>query len=109
MKFVRAVAKLITNALAYTSDSGNITVVIEEKNSSLLLKIQDDGIGIPLENHSSIFQKFTTANALGMADEPAKQQGLYIVKNIIEWHNGQIWFESKHKQGTTFFIEIPKN
>ncbi len=109
MKFLHAVAKLFTNALTFTPDSGNITVAVEEKSDSLLIKVQDDGFGIPAETQPSIFHKSTEEKRPGSQNESTSGLGLYTVKNIIEWHNGNIWFESKHREGTTFFIEIPKD
>ncbi len=108
MKLINAIAKLFTNALTYTPETGNITVAVEEKSDSLLIKIQDDGLGIPAEMQSSIFLKSMEDDKTGRTKTVAGI-GLYTVKNIIEWHNGRIWFESKPKEGTTFFVEIPKD
>jgi two-component system sensor histidine kinase VicK len=53
--------------------------------------------------------KFTKARRTGIKGEPTTGLGMSIIKTIIEWHNGQIWFENAEGKGTTFFVQIPKN
>jgi signal transduction histidine kinase len=71
------------------------------------LVVQDSGPGIPRERHSKIFERFERANAnknvggLGL--------GLFIVKTIIEAHEGTINIESDKGQGTKFIIKLPLN
>jgi two-component system sensor histidine kinase VicK len=107
-KFMQIFNNLITNALKFTKDQGTISLSIEERTDSVLFIFSDDGIGIPEELHSELFEKFTSARRKGLHGEPSIGLGLSIVKTIVEWHKGKIWFESKENSGTTFYIEIPK-
>ena len=107
-KFMQVINNLISNAIKFTPDGGEITVALEEKEDTVLIKIADTGIGIPGKYHATLFEKFTTARREGIKGEPSVGLGMSIIKTIVEWHQGHIWFESEVNKGTTFYIEIPK-
>ncbi len=110
IKFFQVITNLISNAVKFTPDDGKITIRVEdqEKEGKVLITIQDNGIGIPKKYHASLFDKFTKARRPGLRQEPTTGLGMSIIKTIVQWHKGRIWFESKENQGTTFFVEIPK-
>jgi two-component system sensor histidine kinase VicK len=70
--------------------------------------VADNGIGIPLSMQAGLFEKFTRARRPGIRGEESVGLGMSIIKTIVEWHGGRIWFESKENEGSTFFVEIPK-
>ena len=107
-KFMQAINNLISNAIKFTPDGGEITVALEEKEETVLIKIADTGIGIPEKYHATLFEKFTRARRPGIKGEPSVGLGMSIIKTIVEWHQGKIWFESQENKGTTFYLEIPK-
>lgn len=107
-KFIQVITNLLSNALKFTPEDGNITVYIKDQGKNVLIKIQDDGIGIPEDLQPFLFDKFTIAKRPGILGEPTTGLGMSIIKTIVEWHNGRIWFESAEGKGTTFSIEIPK-
>ena len=107
-KFMQALNNLISNAIKFTPDGGEITVSLEEKEGTVLIKVADTGIGIPGKYHATLFDKFTRARRPGIKGEPSVGLGMSIIKTIVEWHQGHIWFQSQENKGTTFFIEIPK-
>jgi two-component system sensor histidine kinase VicK len=106
-KFMQVINNLISNSMKFTPDGGTITVTLEAKEETVLIIISDTGIGIPEEFQSRLFDKFTKARRPGLNGEEPVGLGMSIVKTIVEWHNGKIWFESVENQGTTFYIEIP--
>ena len=108
VKFMQVINNLISNAIKFTYDGGVITTRIEDKNKSVVISIQDDGIGIPEHLREGLFEKFTKATRPGIKGEPSVGLGMSITKTIVEWHDGTIGFESKENKGTTFYIEIPK-
>ena len=108
-KFMQVINNLLSNALKFTRDTDEIKVIIEDKETTVLIQVADTGIGIPKELQPFIFDKFTKARREGIHGEPTIGLGLSIIKTIIEWHQGRIWFESAEGNGTTFYIEIPKN
>ncbi len=108
-KFMQVVNNLLSNALKFTRDEDEIKVILKESETTVFIKVQDTGVGIPAHLQPYIFDEFTKARREGIHGEPTTGMGLSVIKTIVGWHNGHIWFESKEGQGTTFFIEIPKN
>ena len=107
-KFSQVINNLISNSIKFTRDGGVIKVGIEDKEEKVLITVADNGIGIPENRQEDLFEKFTRARRPGLKGEPSVGLGMSIIKTIVEWHNGKIWFESKENKGTTFFIELPK-
>jgi two-component system sensor histidine kinase VicK len=106
-KFMQVINNLISNALKFTPNGGKINIHIQGKKETILISIADTGIGIPQAFHNTLFDKFTNARRPGLNGEESTGLGMSIIKTIIEWHGGSIWFNSKENIGTTFFIEIP--
>ena len=107
-KFMQAINNLLSNAIKFTHDNGVISIDLSEGENSMLIKIQDNGIGIPQQFHDELFDKFTRARREGLRGEPSTGLGMSIIKTIVGWHQGKIWFESEENVGTTFYIELPK-
>ena len=108
-KFMQVITNLLSNSLKFTPDTGYIRVFIEDLEKNVLIKVQDNGIGIPESLQPYLFDKFTKARRKGLHGEQSTGLGMSIIKTIVEWHHGRIWFESTEGIGTTFFIEIPKD
>ncbi|MDO8555046.1 MAG: HAMP domain-containing sensor histidine kinase [bacterium] len=101
-----ALNNIVDNAVRYSRDC-DINIVVKEAQE-ILIEITDIGIGIPSDQQDRIFTKlFRARNAISL--EPNETGlGLFIAKNIIEKHNGRIWFVSSENKGTTFFVALPK-
>ena len=97
---------LIENAIKYTPESGQIRVLLHADNSFLVLRIADDGIGIPPQDQPFIFDKFFRTNE-AIDHFPGTGLGLSIVKGIVDAHNGRIWVESQLGGGSTFTVMLP--
>jgi two-component system sensor histidine kinase VicK len=107
-KFMQVINNLISNALKFTPDGGNIDLYVKENKEDIIISITDNGIGIPAKYHTTLFDKFSKARRPGLKGEPSTGLGLSIIKTIIEWHGGQIWFDSEENKGTTFYIRLPR-
>ncbi|AHM63590.1 ATPase [Flammeovirgaceae bacterium 311] len=107
-KFNQVINNLISNSLKFTPDGGEIRIRIDQKEASVLVTVADNGIGIPAKYHDNLFEKFTKAKRPGLKGEPSLGLGMSLIKTIVEWHGGRIWFRSEEGKGTTFYIEIPK-
>lgn len=106
-KISLALGNLIDNALAYTPPEGKITVILENFGDCAKVSVKDTGIGIPRDSMDKLFTRFFRAkNAVSVKTE-GSGLGLYIAKNIIMMHGGEIWAESKESEGTTFYFTIP--
>jgi signal transduction histidine kinase len=106
-KLWRVVSNLIANAIKFSPTGGLIRVALQESASRVCITVEDHGIGIPQEIAPKIFDMFTDAKRAGTAGEQPFGLGLAISKQIIEAHGGDIWFESKPGNGTTFYVELP--
>ena len=105
-KLALAITNLVDNAIKYTA-KGKVTVIAAVKKPFLEIRVKDMGIGIPKDQKLQLFSKFFRArNALKIQTD-GSGLGLFIVRNIIRRHGGEIWFESVEGKGTTFVFTIP--
>jgi two-component system, OmpR family, sensor histidine kinase VicK len=106
-KIKRVINNLITNAIKFSPKGEEIRIGLQKEPHANLITVKDNGIGIPHNIQSRVFDMFTEAKRKGTAGELPYGLGLSICKQIVEAHNGSIWFESKQDEGTTFFVALP--
>lgn len=106
-KITRVIHNLLGNAMKFSNERTEILLRVEKASDSVRLSIRDHGIGIPESLRADIFEMFTNARRHGTTGERSYGLGLSICKQIVELHNGRIWFESEEGSGTTFFVELP--
>ncbi|WP_298424164.1 ATP-binding protein [uncultured Kordia sp.] len=103
-QLIRVITNLVKNAIQAISNDRKplIDVRVFEQDDNAVITVEDNGIGITIENTPKIFEpKFTTkTSGMGL--------GLGMVKNIVETYNGSITFTSEENKGTTFTVTIPK-
>jgi len=98
---------LIENAIKYSPDHGKINIKMRRDGKFVKIMVKDNGIGIPENDKEKLFSKFYRAeNALRLQTE-GSGLGLFIVKNIVKKHGGDINFESEEGVGTKFIITLP--
>jgi len=98
---------LLENAVKYTPEYGRIKVALEPGNNFLRVRVKDNGVGIPKEDQGKLFSKFFRANNVIRMQTEGSGLGLFIVRNIIVKHGGDITFESEEGKGTEFIFTIP--
>lgn len=106
-KLWRVFSNLISNAIKFSPFAAIIKISISVDEQGVVVSIQDDGIGIPIEMKDKIFDMFTDAKRLGTAGEEPIGLGLFISKQIVEAHHGKIWCSSVPGKGSTFFVKLP--
>ena len=106
-KLWRVFSNLISNAIKFSNQGAEIEMGITKKPESVLVWVMDHGIGIPENLKPHVFDIFTDAKRRGTSGEHTYGLGLSICKEIVEAHQGRIWFESEAGSGTTFFVELP--
>jgi len=108
-KLSMVVSNLLDNAIRYNVPNGEVTVAVERvKNQSYIkISVKDTGIGIPADELNKLFSKFFRAENATKFYPEGLGLGLYIVKNIIKRHGGQIWVESEINRGSTFYFTLP--
>jgi signal transduction histidine kinase len=103
----RVLMNLISNAITYTSENGKIKIESEQNDSNTVIKIIDNGRGIPENELKNIFDRYYTGAK--KFRKVGTGLGLYLSKQIINAHNGKIWVESIPGEGSTFFFSLPIN
>ena len=88
--------------------NGLIEIGVDKKNGRIIFYVKDNGIGIPKEKQSALFQKFYQVDTSDRRRAGGTGLGLAISKGIVEKLGGKIWVESDGKTGTTFYIEFSK-
>ncbi len=106
-KITLVVQNFLDNAMKYTSKGGNIVFSVVLKNKKIEVSVTDSGVGIPENQKGRLFSKFFRAENVVRMETEGSGLGLFICKNIIKAHKGEIWFESKEGQGSTFYFTLP--
>ncbi|MFD1928352.1 cell wall metabolism sensor histidine kinase WalK [Sporosarcina siberiensis] len=106
-KMTQVLDNIISNALKYSPDGGDIRFSMDVLDDQIIVKISDDGMGIPLENVKRIFDRFYRADRARSRAMGGTGLGLAIAREMIEAHGGEIWAESEEGNGTTIFFTLP--
>ncbi|HDH31575.1 MAG TPA: PAS domain-containing protein [Candidatus Wolfebacteria bacterium] len=102
---------LVDNAIKYNVPNGKVTVGLERVKDQpyIQISVKDTGIGIPPTQINKLFTKFFRAENATRAVPSGLGLGLYIIRNVIKRHGGEIRAESELNRGTTFYFTIPTN
>ncbi len=104
----QVIDNLLINAVYYSgSDQCRITIELKKRARDYLIAVSDEGIGIPKDKQEHIFEKFFRIQEVRKVAAEGTGLGLYISKMIMEASGGKIWFKSKEKKGTSFYVSIP--
>lgn len=101
------VLNLMTNAIAYTPEEGEITIRTEADDKQITIQVADTGIGIPEKDLARIFERFYRVDKARSRDSGGTGLGLAIVKHLVENLHGQIKVESVEGRGSTFTVILP--
>ena len=98
---------LLSNAIKYTQEGGWIAVEATEDDGHIVVRVADNGIGIPLADQPYIFERFYRVQAPETEEIEGTGLGLAIVKSVIDRHGGRIWVESRPGVGSVFTFVLP--
>jgi two-component system phosphate regulon sensor histidine kinase PhoR len=98
---------LLTNAVKYSDKDPEVTVVGFKEKNNIVIKVADNGIGIPKSDQKHIFDKFYRVTTGNIHKTKGLGLGLYYVKRIAESHGGDVSVSSKPGKGSIFTISIP--
>ena len=107
VKMKRIFYNLISNAIKYTNEGGEIIIKAFLSDNSLQIDFIDNGIGIPEKQQDLIFKRFTRGTNVSNKGIPGTGIGLMLSKKIVELHGGKIYLESKENIGSKFSIILP--
>jgi signal transduction histidine kinase len=105
------IRNIISNAIKFSNNGDSIIIGINGGKSNpndSVIYIKDQGKGIPYEDQNKLFKLDINYSTTGTNKEKGTGLGLILCKEMVEKHNGRIWFESVPDEGTTFFISLPK-
>jgi signal transduction histidine kinase len=103
----RVFINLIGNAMKFTPRQGKITITAKNIDGQVQVDVTDSGCGIPEDAQRHIFEEFYRVDNSINQQLKGSGLGLSLVKQIIQAHEGKIWFKSKENQGTTFSFTLP--
>ena len=98
---------LLTNAVKFTPEGGKVWIESSFHAGFLCLSVQDTGIGIPLAEHETVFEKFYQVGATTKGVREGTGLGLAITRRLVELHGGRIWVDSKPGEGSKFSFTLP--
>ncbi len=101
------IQNFLDNAIKYTNEGEIILTVSMPDEENIRVSVQDSGVGIPEEQQGRLFDKFFRAENVAAKDVRGSGLGLFISKNIVEAHGGEIDFESTEGEGSIFYFTLP--
>jgi signal transduction histidine kinase len=107
LRLEQVLQNLIQNAIKYSSPGAPVALRVERRGDTACVAVVDQGMGIPQEALSQLFQRFYRAPNVDEHQISGMGIGLYVVKEIITLHNGTVAVESIEGQGSTFTICLP--
>jgi PAS domain S-box-containing protein len=100
---------LLSNAIKYSPDGGRIEISGRALPNEVVVTVADQGVGIPLEEQTRIFERFVRGARERHQRTPGAGLGLFLVKAIVEAHGGRIWVESHPGEGAAFSFALPRS
>jgi len=107
LRIKQILVNLLSNAIKFTPEGGRIRLEARVQDPFVLVSVSDTGVGIPAEEHESIFEKFHQVGATTKGVREGTGLGLAITKRLVEQHGGRIWVQSQPQQGSTFLFTLP--
>jgi signal transduction histidine kinase len=98
---------LVSNAIKFTNKNGAISINAEENSGNVTISISDNGIGIPPDDLTKLFDISQVLTTKGTAKETGTGLGLLLCKEFVEKHGGKIWVESEVGKGSDFKFTLP--
>jgi signal transduction histidine kinase len=101
----QAISNLVDNAIKYSPAGEQVQLILDMRDGSVMIKVQDHGEGIPAKDIPHIFDKFYRVR--GRETKGGAGLGLTLVRSIAEAHSGWVWVESEQQMGSTFTMQLP--
>lgn len=102
------IRNLITNAIKFTNDGGEVVIAAQDNDNQLLISVQDNGVGMKDDVLNILFDKTAPYTTRGTANEKGTGLGLILCKEFVEKNGGRIFVESEEGKGSKFSFTIPK-
>lgn len=106
--FEKIIMNILSNSFKFTPENGSILLEVFDEDEQVKIKVTDDGCGIPIEMLDKVFEKFMQVDYSNKQGSEGTGIGLSLVKQLIEFHKGEIKIESEVNKGTTITLEFYK-
>jgi len=106
-RLIQVISNLVSNAVKYSPDGGEVTISTAAENGQIRVAVKDQGVGIPPEFIGRVFGRYERFENSKTSKVVGTGLGLAISRQIIELHGGKIWVESKVGSGSTFQFTVP--
>jgi signal transduction histidine kinase len=106
-KVRQVLVNLVENAIKYSPDGGVVEVGVEPHDDNVIFHVRDEGLGIPADEQSRVFEKFYRVDPHMTRGVGGTGLGLYICNELVGRMGGHIWLESEAGEGSTFLFELP--
>ncbi|MCP3099837.1 PAS domain-containing protein [Myxococcus sp. K15C18031901] len=106
-RLAQVLTNLLENAFKYSPTGGAVRVTLERKGDEAVVSVRDQGIGIPEDQRTQLFERLFRARNAPISGFGGLGLGLYICRDIVERHGGRIWVDSELGQGSTFHFTLP--
>lgn len=106
--FPSIILNLLENAVKYSPENSTITIGLKKNNSEIILSVSDEGVGISDEEKKNIFQKFYRVGNEEVRKTKGTGLGLFIVKYLVEQHNGSITVKDNTPKGSVFEVTFSR-
>ncbi|MCB1330724.1 MAG: HAMP domain-containing histidine kinase [Maritimibacter sp.] len=107
-RLMQVMHNLLSNALKFSEKGGSVRVRVEPIGDRVRISVQDEGIGIPENATDRVFGQFSQVDSSDIRKVGGTGLGLNITRQIVERHDGTIYYESQQGVGTTFFLEFDR-
>jgi PAS domain S-box-containing protein len=101
------IRNLLSNAIKFTENGGSIRLKADYADGKIIVSVSDTGSGIPADQAESLLQEAYPVSSPGTAGERGVGLGLTLCREFVRLNGGEIWFDSAHSQGSTFYFSLP--
>lgn len=106
-KLRQVAMNMIDNAIYYSPSKTKVEISLEKSDNFVIFKVKDNGIGVPKSQQEKLFSKFYRADNAKKKRPDGTGVGLYLAKEVVKGHGGEIIFESQEGKGSVFGFKIP--
>ena len=101
------VRNLVENGVKYSDDGDTVRLSVTGRGEEVEVRVSDEGIGIPKDDHSRVFERFYRVDRARARDTGGSGLGLSIVRNVVQRHGGSVELHSREGEGTTVTVRLP--
>jgi signal transduction histidine kinase/CheY-like chemotaxis protein len=107
-RILQVVTNLLSNAIKFSPPASTVRILTEATSDSILLKVADEGRGIPTDKLDSIFDRFQQIEPSDARQKGGTGLGLAICRSIVQQHSGSIWAQRNLGPGSTLYVMLPR-